>query len=73
MLAAGGVFTGQQVAAALALGADGVVLGSALLASPESLFSSLQKDAIVKAKGRQEGRGDKEIRGEEKTRDKRKY
>ena len=73
MLAAGGVFTGQQVAAALALGADGVVLGSALLASPESLFSSLQKDAIVKAKGRREGRGDKEIRGEEKTRDKRKY
>eukprot|EP00026_Physarum_polycephalum_P010926 Phypoly_transcript_11113.p1 GENE.Phypoly_transcript_11113~~Phypoly_transcript_11113.p1 ORF type:complete len:232 (-),score=42.07 Phypoly_transcript_11113:416-1111(-) len=38
ILAAGGVFTGQQVAAALALGADGVVVGSALLASPESLF-----------------------------------
>jgi NAD(P)H-dependent flavin oxidoreductase YrpB (nitropropane dioxygenase family) len=49
ILAAGGVFTGQQVAAALALGADGVVVGSAFLASPESLFSPAQKEAVLKA------------------------
>jgi len=50
LLAAGGVTTGRQVAAALALGADGVVVGSAFLPSPESLFSAQQRNAVLQAK-----------------------
>ena len=49
VLAAGGIVTGDQIAAMLTLGADGIVLGTRLLATPEALFSQSQKDAIVAA------------------------
>eukprot|EP00026_Physarum_polycephalum_P012281 Phypoly_transcript_12574.p1 GENE.Phypoly_transcript_12574~~Phypoly_transcript_12574.p1 ORF type:complete len:371 (+),score=47.27 Phypoly_transcript_12574:127-1113(+) len=50
ILAAGGVTTGDQLAAALALGADGVVVGTGFLCTPESPLSVNQKNAIISAK-----------------------
>lgn len=41
----------HSVAAALAAGADGIVLGTRLLATPEADYAQPQKDAIVAAKG----------------------
>ncbi|KZW02420.1 inosine monophosphate dehydrogenase [Exidia glandulosa HHB12029] len=50
LLAAGGISTGAQAAAALALGADGAVIGTRLLATPECIgYSDAQKNAIVAA------------------------
>ncbi|MDZ7651430.1 MAG: nitronate monooxygenase family protein [Burkholderiaceae bacterium] len=47
VIAAGGVMTAQQIAAALLLGASGVQLGSALLRTPESGASAAYKGALV--------------------------
>ena len=51
VVAAGGVADGAGLAAALALGADGVLLGTRFLASPESPLSSDKKQAIVDSDG----------------------
>ncbi len=47
LIAAGGVMTAEQIAAALLLGASGVQLGSALLRSPECGASDAYKAALV--------------------------
>jgi nitronate monooxygenase len=47
VVAAGGVMTAGQVAAALLLGASGVQLGSALLRCPESGASAAYKEALA--------------------------
>ncbi|KII85788.1 hypothetical protein PLICRDRAFT_115422 [Plicaturopsis crispa FD-325 SS-3] len=49
ILAAGGLSNGAQVAAMLTLGASGAVLGTRFLATPESLYSEAQKQALVSA------------------------
>lgn len=49
VLAAGGLSSGQHVAALLTLGAAGAVLGTRFLATPESLYSPVQKHALVAA------------------------
>ncbi len=51
VLAAGGVTSGSQLAAVLALGADGACMGTTFLAAQESLYSKAQKQAIVNAYG----------------------
>lgn len=50
IIAAGGISSGHSMAAAMALGADGVQVGSRFAASMESSAHSLFKEAIVKAK-----------------------
>ncbi|KIK54002.1 hypothetical protein GYMLUDRAFT_264859 [Collybiopsis luxurians FD-317 M1] len=50
ILAAGGISTGKQVAAVLAMGADGVVLGSRLLGTPECMYLEQSKEVIFKSK-----------------------
>lgn len=50
VLAAGSIMDGRQVAAALALGAQGVWCGSAFLATDEAAISPAQKQALVDAK-----------------------
>ena len=47
IVAAGGVADGRGVAAALALGADAVVLGTRLAAATESVYTESQKAALV--------------------------
>ncbi|CAH0027221.1 unnamed protein product [Clonostachys rhizophaga] len=49
LLAAGGIVGARAVAAALALGADGAVLGTRLLVAPESSMSKAGKESIIKA------------------------
>ena len=49
ILSAGGIADGRGLVAALALGADGVVLGTRLWASDESIGPSSYKDALVSA------------------------
>ncbi len=49
IVAAGGISTGQQVFAALALGADAVQVGTRFIATPEAGASQDYKDAILKA------------------------
>jgi nitronate monooxygenase len=51
LVAAGGVADGRGLAAALALGADGVLVGTRLCASQESLVKPLHKGAIVESDG----------------------
>lgn len=51
MLAAGGLATGQQVAAYLALGAAGAVLGTRFLLTPECTYRPAQKAALLAARG----------------------
>lgn len=46
VVAAGGITDGRGLAAALDLGAQGVVIGTALLASEESAVSPLHRDAL---------------------------
>ena len=50
VIAAGGIATGRQLAAALALGACGVQVGTCLLASEECPIHDNYKQAILKAK-----------------------
>ena len=51
LLAAGGVADGRGLAAALTLGADGVLVGTRLCASQESLVKPLHRQAIVESSG----------------------
>ena len=51
VLAAGGIADGRGLVAALALGADGVLLGTRFLATPESPISSNWKAAILASDG----------------------
>ena len=50
VIAAGGIASGRQMAAALALGASGVQVGTCLLASPECPIHENYKQAVLKAK-----------------------
>ncbi|WHZ12367.1 MAG: putative oxidoreductase, nitronate monooxygenase family [Burkholderiaceae bacterium] len=50
VVASGGIATGRSIAAALALGADGVHCGTAFLASEESFAHEFHKRRIVEAK-----------------------
>jgi len=47
VIAAGGIASGETLAAAFMLGADGAWLGTAFLASPESLYSANKKQRIL--------------------------
>ena len=49
VLAAGGIVDGRGLAAALALGADGVLMGTRFLATPEAPIHPRYRDAIVGA------------------------
>jgi len=51
VLAAGGITTGKQVAAALCLGAAGVWVGTRLLASPEAFIHPHYKTLLVEKSG----------------------
>ena len=51
VLAAGGIADGRGLAAALALGAEGVLLGTRFLATEESPLHPNHKDAIVRSDG----------------------
>jgi NAD(P)H-dependent flavin oxidoreductase YrpB (nitropropane dioxygenase family) len=51
VLAAGGIADGRGLAAALALGAEGVLLGTRFMATPEAPIHSNFKQAIVKSDG----------------------
>jgi NAD(P)H-dependent flavin oxidoreductase YrpB (nitropropane dioxygenase family) len=51
VLSAGGIADGRGLAAALALGADGVLLGTRLMATPEAPIHPNFKEAIVKSDG----------------------
>ena len=51
VLAAGGIADGRGLAASLALGADGVLLGTRFLATPEAPIHENFKQAIVKSDG----------------------
>jgi NAD(P)H-dependent flavin oxidoreductase YrpB (nitropropane dioxygenase family) len=53
MLAAGGIATGRQLAAALALGADGVSIGTRFVASEEAFAHAEYKRPLVAAAGTQ--------------------
>lgn len=50
LIAAGGIGTGASMAAAFALGADGVQIGSRFVTTPESSAHQNFKDAIINAK-----------------------
>jgi nitronate monooxygenase len=49
LVAAGGIMDGRGVAAALALGAQGVVMGTRYLACPEANIARGYRDAVLKA------------------------
>lgn len=51
VLAAGGIVDGHDVATVMALGADGAVLGTALMATHESFANSYHKQRLVAASG----------------------
>jgi NAD(P)H-dependent flavin oxidoreductase YrpB (nitropropane dioxygenase family) len=51
VVAAGGIATGEGLAAALALGAEGVLLGTRFLATPESPLAPGLKAAILESDG----------------------
>jgi NAD(P)H-dependent flavin oxidoreductase YrpB (nitropropane dioxygenase family) len=50
VIAAGGIADGRGVAAALALGASGVVIGTRLLASTEAVIHQVYKEMLLNAK-----------------------
>ncbi|MCC2980411.1 NAD(P)H-dependent flavin oxidoreductase [Sphingomonas sp. IC4-52] len=52
VLAAGGIMTGGQMAASMAMGADGVWTGSVWLATPESECSDVFREKMVEASSR---------------------
>lgn len=56
LIAAGGIATGRQMAAAFALGAEAVQVGSRFVATPESSGHAAFKEAVVKA-----GEGDTQL------------
>jgi len=49
IVAAGGISTGAQIASLLTMGADGVVLGTRFLFTPECEYTPDKKDVILKA------------------------
>ncbi|KAF8186875.1 2-nitropropane dioxygenase [Mycena galopus ATCC 62051] len=49
VVAAGGISTGTQIAALLAMGADAVVLGTRFLFTPECAYTPAQKQALITA------------------------
>ncbi|AHK32581.1 2-nitropropane dioxygenase [Rhodococcus opacus PD630] len=49
VLAAGGIATGRGLAAVLAAGADGAMIGTALLASPETIGPDYARDKLIAA------------------------
>jgi enoyl-[acyl-carrier protein] reductase II len=49
VVAAGGIFDGRGLAAALGLGADGIWVGTRFIATPEARSSPGYKDALIKA------------------------
>lgn len=49
VIAAGGIADGRGIAAALALGADAVQIGTAYLFTPEATISALHRDALAHA------------------------
>lgn len=49
VIAAGGIATGQQILAALALGAEGVQIGTAFAATKESSMHQTYKDKVIEA------------------------
>ncbi|HYN89009.1 MAG TPA: nitronate monooxygenase [Ardenticatenaceae bacterium] len=51
VLAAGGIVDGRGLAAALCLGAAGVLMGTRFLATPESPASAIHKQALLSASG----------------------
>lgn len=51
VLAAGGIADGRGLAAALALGADGILLGTRFMATPEAPIHANYKQVIVKSDG----------------------
>ena len=51
VLAAGGIATGEGLAAALALGAEGVLVGTRFLATPEAPVADALKQAILASDG----------------------
>ncbi|MCI0612890.1 nitronate monooxygenase family protein, partial [bacterium] len=51
VIAAGGISTGRQLAAALVLGADGVSVGTRFVASKEAFAHAEYKQQLVKASG----------------------
>jgi len=53
VLAAGGIVDGRSVAGALALGADGVWVGTRLVATSEAMVHSEHKRRLVEGKGEQ--------------------
>ncbi|WFD29938.1 GDP-mannose transporter into the lumen of the Golgi [Malassezia sp. CBS 17886] len=52
LVSAGGITDGRQLAAQLALGADGAVVGTRFLLTPESLYTAEQKRRLCAASGR---------------------
>jgi enoyl-[acyl-carrier protein] reductase II len=62
LIAAGGIATGQAMAAALALGAEGVQVGSRFVATPESSAHASFKQAVIQA-----GEGDTQLTLKELT------
>jgi nitronate monooxygenase len=53
VLASGGIVDGRDLADALSSGADGVVIGTAFLASPESFAHDYHKERIVTARSQE--------------------
>ena len=49
LIAAGGIATGEQMLAAMVLGADGVQVGSRFVATPEASSHQAFKDEVIKA------------------------
>lgn len=51
ILGAGGLSTGSDLAAVLAHGAQGAVYGTRFLLTPESTYSEIRKEVLLKAEG----------------------
>jgi nitronate monooxygenase len=51
VIAAGGIADGRGIAAAFALGASGVQVGTAFLATPESAVNDVHKECLINATG----------------------